>query len=167
MLPVTAPGEEPGAQQACALSSTQHNTMESLLERGEKIDDLVSKSEVLGVHSKAFYKTVGAAGRGRAPLPASGQHAVPGSPPRLAPPSGWSEMGGEAQGAVLPTVAPLEQKQVEPVPAPPLPRGGAEASARPRPLALAVCQALGTAFLRVLTAPACGSFALKTVTAHQ
>lgn len=38
----------------------QHNTMESLLERGEKIDDLVSKSEVLGIHSKAFYKTVGA-----------------------------------------------------------------------------------------------------------
>ncbi|XP_015421638.1 PREDICTED: synaptobrevin homolog YKT6 [Myotis davidii] len=34
-----------------------HNTMESLLERGEKIDDLVSKSEVLGIHSKAFYKT--------------------------------------------------------------------------------------------------------------
>lgn len=32
--------------------------MESLLERGEKIDDLVSKSEVLGIHSKAFYKTV-------------------------------------------------------------------------------------------------------------
>lgn len=36
----------------------QHSTMESLLERGEKIDDLVSKSEVLGIHSKAFYKTV-------------------------------------------------------------------------------------------------------------
>nr|XP_019587219.1 PREDICTED: synaptobrevin homolog YKT6 [Rhinolophus sinicus] len=34
-----------------------HSTMESLLERGEKIDDLVSKSEVLGIHSKAFYKT--------------------------------------------------------------------------------------------------------------
>lgn len=34
-----------------------HNTMESLLERGEKLDDLVSKSEVLGVQSKAFYKT--------------------------------------------------------------------------------------------------------------
>lgn len=34
-----------------------HNTMESLLERGEKIDDLVSKSEVLGIQSKAFYKT--------------------------------------------------------------------------------------------------------------
>lgn len=36
----------------------QHNTMESLLERGEKLDDLVSKSEVLGAQSKAFYKTV-------------------------------------------------------------------------------------------------------------
>eukprot|EP00071_Canis_lupus_P038675 XP_022272232.1 synaptobrevin homolog YKT6 [Canis lupus familiaris] len=35
----------------------QHNTMESLLERGEKLDDLVSKSEVLGTQSKAFYKT--------------------------------------------------------------------------------------------------------------
>ena len=35
-----------------------HNTMESLLERGgEKVDDLVSKSAVLGVRSKAFYKT--------------------------------------------------------------------------------------------------------------
>lgn len=38
----------------------QHNTMESLLERGEKLDDLVSKSEVLGAQSKAFYKTVSA-----------------------------------------------------------------------------------------------------------
>ncbi|XP_069773737.1 synaptobrevin homolog YKT6 [Narcine bancroftii] len=34
-----------------------HNTMESLLERGEKLDDLVAKSEVLGNNSKAFYKT--------------------------------------------------------------------------------------------------------------
>uniref|UniRef100_A0A671Y4I5 YKT6 v-SNARE homolog (S. cerevisiae) n=1 Tax=Sparus aurata TaxID=8175 RepID=A0A671Y4I5_SPAAU len=34
-----------------------HNTMESLLERGEKLDDLVSKSEHLGNQSKAFYKT--------------------------------------------------------------------------------------------------------------
>ncbi|KYO41276.1 synaptobrevin-like protein YKT6 [Alligator mississippiensis] len=34
-----------------------HNTMESLLDRGEKLDDLVSKSEVLGAQSKAFYKT--------------------------------------------------------------------------------------------------------------
>lgn len=32
--------------------------MESLLERGEKLDDLVSKSEHLGNQSKAFYKTV-------------------------------------------------------------------------------------------------------------
>ncbi|XP_062272718.1 synaptobrevin homolog YKT6 [Scomber scombrus] len=34
-----------------------HNTMESLLERGEKLDDLVAKSEHLGNQSKAFYKT--------------------------------------------------------------------------------------------------------------
>ncbi|XP_061623521.1 synaptobrevin homolog YKT6 [Phyllopteryx taeniolatus] len=34
-----------------------HNTMESLLERGEKLDDLVAKSEHLGSQSKAFYKT--------------------------------------------------------------------------------------------------------------
>ncbi|XP_029460057.1 synaptobrevin homolog YKT6 [Rhinatrema bivittatum] len=34
-----------------------HNTMESLLQRGEKLDDLVSKSELLGTQSKAFYKT--------------------------------------------------------------------------------------------------------------
>ena len=34
-----------------------HNTVEPLLERGEKLDDLVSKSEVLGIQSKAFYKT--------------------------------------------------------------------------------------------------------------
>ncbi|KAG8141420.1 putative Synaptobrevin YKT6-B-like protein [Naja naja] len=34
-----------------------HNTMESLLERGEKLDDLVAKSEILGNQSKAFYKT--------------------------------------------------------------------------------------------------------------
>ncbi|XP_041088272.1 synaptobrevin homolog YKT6-like [Polyodon spathula] len=34
-----------------------HNTMESLLERGEKLDDLVQKSEHLGNTSKAFYKT--------------------------------------------------------------------------------------------------------------
>ncbi|XP_019743148.1 synaptobrevin homolog YKT6 [Hippocampus comes] len=34
-----------------------HKTMESLLERGEKLDDLVAKSEHLGTQSKAFYKT--------------------------------------------------------------------------------------------------------------
>ena len=32
--------------------------MESLLNRGEKLDDLVQKSEHLGNQSKAFYKTV-------------------------------------------------------------------------------------------------------------
>jgi synaptobrevin homolog YKT6 len=35
----------------------QHNTIEAVLERGEKLDDLVSKSEGLSVQSKAFYKT--------------------------------------------------------------------------------------------------------------
>ncbi|XP_063051462.1 synaptobrevin homolog YKT6-like isoform X2 [Engraulis encrasicolus] len=34
-----------------------HNTMESLLQRGEKLDDLVARSEQLGDTSKAFYKT--------------------------------------------------------------------------------------------------------------
>ncbi|ESO07874.1 hypothetical protein HELRODRAFT_185407 [Helobdella robusta] len=34
-----------------------HNTIESVLERGEKLDDLVAKSEGLTYQSKAFYKT--------------------------------------------------------------------------------------------------------------
>ncbi|XP_046670483.1 synaptobrevin homolog YKT6 [Homalodisca vitripennis] len=34
-----------------------HNTIEAVLERGEKLDDLVSKSEGLSLQSKAFYKT--------------------------------------------------------------------------------------------------------------
>ncbi|XP_075214774.1 YKT6 v-SNARE homolog [Lycorma delicatula] len=34
-----------------------HNTIDAVLQRGEKLDDLVSKSEGLSVHSKAFYKT--------------------------------------------------------------------------------------------------------------
>ncbi|KAL3864056.1 hypothetical protein ACJMK2_005765 [Sinanodonta woodiana] len=34
-----------------------HNTIEAVLQRGEKLDDLVDKSEVLGMQSKAFYKT--------------------------------------------------------------------------------------------------------------
>lgn len=42
----------------CCCCLLQHNTMESLLERGEKLDDLVQKSEHLGNQSKAFYKTV-------------------------------------------------------------------------------------------------------------
>lgn len=33
------------------------NTIEAVLERGEKLDDLVSKSEELSIQSKAFYKT--------------------------------------------------------------------------------------------------------------
>jgi synaptobrevin homolog YKT6 len=33
------------------------NTIEAVLERGEKLDDLVAKSEDLSVQSKAFYKT--------------------------------------------------------------------------------------------------------------
>lgn len=38
----------------------QHNTMESLLQRGEKLDDLVAKSEHLSSHSRVFYKNVSA-----------------------------------------------------------------------------------------------------------
>lgn len=34
-----------------------HNTIEAVLERGEKLDDLVAKSEELSVQSKAFYTT--------------------------------------------------------------------------------------------------------------
>ena len=37
----------------------QHNTIEAVLDRGEKLDDLVDKSEGLSSQSKAFYKTVG------------------------------------------------------------------------------------------------------------
>lgn len=33
-----------------------HRTLESLLERGEKLDDLVARSDRLGMQSKAFYK---------------------------------------------------------------------------------------------------------------
>lgn len=34
-----------------------HGTIESVLQRGEKLDDLVAKSDDLGLQSKAFYKT--------------------------------------------------------------------------------------------------------------
>lgn len=34
-----------------------HDTIKAVLERGEKLDDLVAKSDSLSVHSKAFYKT--------------------------------------------------------------------------------------------------------------
>ena len=39
-------------------SFMQHNTIEDILGRGEKLDDLVDKSEGLTLQSKAFYKTV-------------------------------------------------------------------------------------------------------------
>ena len=34
-----------------------HSSIEAVLERGEKLDDLVSRSEVLSAQSKTFYKT--------------------------------------------------------------------------------------------------------------
>ena len=34
-----------------------HNTISAVLERGEKLDDLVAKSEGLSMQSKTFYKT--------------------------------------------------------------------------------------------------------------
>lgn len=34
-----------------------HDTIKAVLERGEKLDDLVAKSDSLSYHSKAFYKT--------------------------------------------------------------------------------------------------------------
>lgn len=33
-----------------------HKTVDSLLERGEKLDDLVAKSDELGIQSKTFFK---------------------------------------------------------------------------------------------------------------
>jgi len=36
----------------------QHRTLEAVLDRGERLDDLVGKSEELSLHSKAFYTTV-------------------------------------------------------------------------------------------------------------
>lgn len=35
----------------------QHKTMASLLERGEKLEDLVEKSDQLSAQSKIFFKT--------------------------------------------------------------------------------------------------------------
>ena len=34
-----------------------HSTIESVLQRGERLDDLVAKSEGLSMSSKTFYKT--------------------------------------------------------------------------------------------------------------
>lgn len=35
----------------------QHKTIESVLERGEKLDNLVERSNALSTQSKMFYKT--------------------------------------------------------------------------------------------------------------
>ena len=35
----------------------QHKTIESVLERGEKLNDLVDRSNALSAQSKMFYKT--------------------------------------------------------------------------------------------------------------
>lgn len=35
----------------------QHKTIESVLERGEKLDNLVERSNALSAQSKMFYKT--------------------------------------------------------------------------------------------------------------
>lgn len=37
--------------------SKQHKTIESVLERGEKLDNLVERSNALSAQSKMFYKT--------------------------------------------------------------------------------------------------------------
>lgn len=40
-----------------SLNSWQHKTIESVLERGEKLDNLVERSNALSAQSKMFYKT--------------------------------------------------------------------------------------------------------------
>ena len=45
--------------QSFSLTFSQHETIEQLLERGEKLDDLVQKTDKLSGTSKAFYKEVG------------------------------------------------------------------------------------------------------------
>ena len=37
---------------------TQHETIDAVLERGEKLDNLVAKTDKLSATSKAFYKEV-------------------------------------------------------------------------------------------------------------
>jgi len=39
------------------LLTVQHKTIESVLERGEKLDNLVERSNALSAQSKMFYKT--------------------------------------------------------------------------------------------------------------
>lgn len=44
--------------QLMIITHTQHETLEALLERGEKLDDLVSRTDKLSTTSKAFYNEV-------------------------------------------------------------------------------------------------------------
>ena len=46
------------AQSTLLVVSLQHETIEHLLERGEKLSDLVDKTDKLSGTSKAFYKEV-------------------------------------------------------------------------------------------------------------
>jgi hypothetical protein len=39
------------------VDAAQHKTIESVLQRGEKINDLVDRSQALSAQSKMFYKT--------------------------------------------------------------------------------------------------------------
>jgi synaptobrevin family protein YKT6 len=41
----------------CSRWNEQHKTIESVLARGEKINDLVDRSNALSAQSKMFYKT--------------------------------------------------------------------------------------------------------------
>jgi synaptobrevin family protein YKT6 len=42
---------------SCRADHSQHKTIESVLERGEKLDNLVERSNALSAQSKMFYKT--------------------------------------------------------------------------------------------------------------
>ena len=56
-------GEFPPTSPSLAMSDffftriIQHKTIESVLERGEKLNDLVDRSNALSAQSKMFYKT--------------------------------------------------------------------------------------------------------------
>uniref|UniRef100_A0A8C0ZDP7 YKT6 v-SNARE homolog n=2 Tax=Passeriformes TaxID=9126 RepID=A0A8C0ZDP7_CYACU len=88
-----------------------HNTMESLLERGEKLDDLVSKSEVLGAQSKAFYKTVGVAGQPLLEGAGDGWNVILGGSPPMDECWGTA-LGPREESALLPEALGLERAWV-------------------------------------------------------
>ena len=60
-IPTTAPlhphPSAPWLTSSPSSSSPQHKTIESVLERGEKLDNLVERSNALSAQSKMFYKT--------------------------------------------------------------------------------------------------------------